>query len=226
MNHYDDVLSELKAKGHKLANQYVVELYTILRDEERLPPEDCRAKIEHDCLDLWSKATIRKYLPAEAKDAKKQEAGKIGGESKKNKKKALLLVAHSENGARIDLAENDSNSQKEQETRIFNDELNQQLSSRTISPELFGATRIIADKDQKIGELESELHELLKDYPVGNSALLFLSNTLAMEIHNAIRDSVPSGAIVQFNLEHDGEEVTAVHQVNSFNSNGLGEEGA
>jgi hypothetical protein len=87
MSHYDDVLAALKEKGHKLASEYIVELYTILRDEERLPPEDCRAKIEHDCLDLWSKATIRKCLPPEARDLKKQIAGKIGGENKQKKKK-------------------------------------------------------------------------------------------------------------------------------------------
>jgi hypothetical protein len=63
LSHYDEVLAELKQKGEKLANQFVLELYTILRDEEKLPPEDCRARTEHDCLDFWSKATIRKYLP-------------------------------------------------------------------------------------------------------------------------------------------------------------------
>jgi hypothetical protein len=82
-SHYDNVLRELKEKGERLANQYIVELYIILREEEKLPPEDCRAKIEHDCLDLWSKATITKYLPPEAKDFKKQAAGKIGAENKK-----------------------------------------------------------------------------------------------------------------------------------------------
>src|SRR5919201_2135742 len=94
-SHYNDVLDELIQKGQKLANQYIVELYTILRDEEKLPPEDCRAKIEQDCIDLWSRATIRKYLPQEAKDAKKQKAGKAGGEKKKEKKAMQLLVVQS-----------------------------------------------------------------------------------------------------------------------------------
>jgi hypothetical protein len=40
-----------------------------------MPPEDCRDKIEHDCVDLWSKATIRKYLPSEVKDPKKRQTG-------------------------------------------------------------------------------------------------------------------------------------------------------
>jgi hypothetical protein len=215
LSHYDDVLDELRQKGQKLANQYIVELYTILRDEEKLPPEDCRAKIEHDCLDLWSKATIRKYLPSEAKDSKKQKAGKMGGESKKKDKKAMLLVAQNENGARINLAENDSISQKEQESRTFQNELNQRLSSRTLSPELLEANKIIADKDREIEELKIKLEEAVKQYPVRNSTPLFLPNNLAMEIYNAIRNSISSsGTILQFNLEHNGEEITAVYPVN------------
>jgi hypothetical protein len=87
-SHYDDILNELRQKGERLANQYIVELYNILRDEEKMPPEDCRDKIEHDCVDLWSKATIRKYLPPESKDPKKRQAGKMGG----NRKKAMLLL--------------------------------------------------------------------------------------------------------------------------------------
>jgi hypothetical protein len=91
-SHYDEVLNELRQKGERLANQYIVELYIILRQEEKMPPEDCRDKIEHDCVDQWSRATIRKYLPPESKDPKKRQAGKMGGEEKK-KKAMLLLVA-------------------------------------------------------------------------------------------------------------------------------------
>jgi hypothetical protein len=129
LSRYDDILEELREKGQMLAVKYIVELYNILRDEEKLPPRDCRAKIEHDCLDLWSKATIRKYLPDEAKDTLKQKAGKMGGEAKKS----MLVVAHTKNGARINLAENDSDNQKEQESNTFHNELDHKLSSRTIS---------------------------------------------------------------------------------------------
>jgi len=161
-SHYDECLKELKEKGQRLASQYIVELYTILRDEEKLPLEDCRAKVEQVCLDLWSRATIRKYLPAEAKDFKKQAAGKVGSENRKNKK-ALLLVAN-ENGARTNLAEDDSVNQKEEETRSFHRELDRQLSSRTISPELREASKISAEKDSIIEMLTKENEELLKQH--------------------------------------------------------------
>lgn len=94
-SHYDEHLRELKQKGERLANEYIIKLYNDLREEENLPPEDCRAKIEHDCLDLWSKATIRKYLPPEAMNPKKQIAGKIGADEKKKKKneeEAMLAI--------------------------------------------------------------------------------------------------------------------------------------
>src|SRR5215204_6531512 len=115
-SHYDEVLNELRHRGERLANQYIVELYIILRDEEKMPPEDCRDKIEHDCVDLWSRATIRKFLPPESKDPKKRLAGKMGGD----RKKAMLLLVQQntarEEGARTALAENDSYEQNKQES--------------------------------------------------------------------------------------------------------------
>jgi hypothetical protein len=211
LSHYDDVLEELRQKGQKLANQYLVDLYIILRDEEKLLPRDCRAKIEHDCLDLWSKATIRKYLPSETKDPLKQRAGKVGAKCKK----AMLLVTQNENGARIKLAENDSDSQKEHDSSTFRSELNHQLSNRIISPELFEANRIIATKDQRIMELEAALGSS-KEYAVYDVTMLLLSHSLAMEICDAIRNGMSSGVIVNFKLEHNGQEIIAVHPMDKL----------
>jgi hypothetical protein len=161
LTHYEDILAELREKGSMLANKYIVELYNILRDEENLPPEDCRAMIEHDCVDLWSKATIRKYLPHEAKDPKKQKAGKIGGENKSNKNKdATLLITQTTTGARINLAENDSVNHNEQESRTFHNDLDQKLSARTLSPELLEANNMIAEKDRENEELKQEVKSL------------------------------------------------------------------
>lgn len=163
MSHYEDLLSELREKGSMLANKYIVELYNVLRDEEKLPAEDCRAKIEHDCVDLWSKATIRKYLPPESKDAKKQKAGKIGAAVKagENRNSALLLVdGEDANGARINLAENGSVSQNEQELTTFHNDLDQKLSERLLSPALLQANKMIAERDRKIEELEKENNSL------------------------------------------------------------------
>jgi hypothetical protein len=211
LSHYDDVLEELREKGQMLANKYIVELYIILRDEEKLPPRDCRAKIEHDCLDLWSKATIRKYLPDESKDTLKQKAGKMGGEAKK----AMLVVAPTKNVARINLAENGSDSQKEQESDVFLSQLEHKLSSRTISAELLEANKIIKDKDRRIEELETQLHHNFNEYSIyNNTTVLILSNGLAIEIYNAIRNVISSEVVLQFKLEHDGQEVTAVYPIN------------
>ena len=71
---------------------------------------------------------------------------------------------------------------------------------------------------------------MLKEYAVtSNSALLFLPNKLAMEVYHAIRDdlassSSSSSASSGFNLEHNGEEVTAVYRLDHSSSNGIGKE--
>jgi hypothetical protein len=148
ISHYDDILNELRQKGERLANQYIMELYFILRDEEKMPPEDCRDKIEHDCVDLWSKATIRKYLPPESKDPKKRQAGKMGGEEKK---KAMLLLAQNtgKEGARTILAENDSYEQNKEESQSFHNQLNQQLEDRQPTHELYDISKMLADKERE-----------------------------------------------------------------------------
>jgi hypothetical protein len=207
LSHYEDVLKEAKEKREKLAVQYIPELYYILRDEQKLQPEDCRARIERDCLDLWSKATISKYLPPEAVNPEKQMAGKIGAKAKKRKKKILVTTDGTteleescpdfqmeQDSARTNLAEIDLVNQKEGESRSFHNDLDQQLSSRTISPELLEANRIIADKDRKIEELnETRLQK---------SSSLFLPNNLTKLIRQ-----FPT---TDFILTHDGYEVTSV----------------
>jgi hypothetical protein len=190
-SHYDQVLNELRQKGERLANQYIVELYIILRDEEKMPPEDCRDKIEHDCENLWSKATIRKYLPPESKDPKKRLAGKIGGDEKK-KKATLLLVAQQnavgEEGARTALAENDSDNQNKQESQTFHNQLNQQLEARQPTQELYDVSKMLDDKDREIERLKQESVELqLKITKIANRELM-LSTDLLIKMFRELRE--------------------------------------
>jgi hypothetical protein len=97
--------------------------------------------------------------------------------------------------SRLVLAENVSIAQKEQESRTFLEEVDQQLSARTLSPELLEANKIISDRDKEIEELKRDRDEMLKEYPVtSNSALLFLPNNLAMEVYEAVRDNMSSSS--------------------------------
>jgi hypothetical protein len=209
LTHYDDVLQELRQKGQILANQYIVELYNILRDEEKLPPQDCRSKIEHDCIDLWSKATIRKYLSPEAKDSKKQKAGKLGVE----KKKEVQLLA-AQDGARINPAEDDSNSQNEAESRTSHKEQTQK-SAGVSTPES-DIIKVIEDKDNRIKELEAELEELVKQgggWVNNKTNIIFLPSKFALEIYQTTSVNRSAGAPSEFNLEHDGNQVIKVKEV-------------
>jgi hypothetical protein len=180
-SHYDEVLNELRQKGKKLANQYIVELYIILRDEEKMPPEDCRDKIESDCVDLWSKATIRKYLPPESKDPKKRQAGKMGGE---NKKKAMLILVAEQNtgegeGARTILAENDLDNQNKQESETFHNQLNQQLEARQPTQELYDISKMLDDKDREIERLKQQTVGLqVKMTKIANGIIILSADLL------------------------------------------------
>ena len=111
---------------------------------------------------------------------------------------------------RVNLAENDSDTQKEQESETFHNELDTRLSCRTISPELLEANKIIEAKDRRIGELDIQLDNL-KEYAVYSTTMLLLPNNLAMEIYNAIKNAMSSGIVLQFKLKHNGQEITAIY---------------
>jgi hypothetical protein len=240
MNHYEEVLYEARKKGETIANKYIFELYTILRDEEHLPPEDCRAKIEQDCMVLWSKATIRKFLPEEAKNPKKSKAGKIGAKQKKikleedQKSKSLQIIEQnadgstasrisssslsgSSSGARTNPAENDSVHQNEEESRRFHAELNQVLESRVPSPELLEAHKIISEKDQRIEELETlKLHASSSGQ---TNSELYLPYELAEEIYDIIDvNRAARTSKIDFILRHDGSRIIAVESLSGTNS--------
>jgi hypothetical protein len=233
LSHYDEVLQEARQKGELIANKYIFELYTILRDEEHLEPEDCRAKVEQDCIDLWSKATIRKFLPEEAKNLKKSKAGKIGAEQKKKleeeeKLKTSQLVEQTtdgniittattsnsngdSSGARTNLAENDSFSQEKEKSRRFYAELGQQLGRRIPSPELIEAMKIISLKDQQIKELEDS--KANSNWHINSE--LYLPAKIAHKIYDVIDLTKSAGmAETDFILRHDGSQIVAVGSIN------------
>jgi hypothetical protein len=235
MSHYEEVLYEARKKGETIANKYIFELYTILREEEHLPPEDCRAKIEQDCMDLWSKATIMKFLPNEAKNPKKSKAGKVGAEQKKklkeeenSKSKSVQIIEQStngssaiissQNGARTNLAENDSVRQEEEESRRSHSELNQELERRTPSPELLEAVKIISQRDQRIKELECTISQQ-SNYREQMYPELYLPHKLAQEIHDIVNENHATKiSKIDFILHHDGNNIISVESLSSINS--------
>ena len=230
MSHYDEVLYEARKKGETIANKYIFELYTILMEEEHLPPEDCRAKIEQDCMDLWSKTTIRKFLPEEAKNPKKSKAGKIGAQHKKEKlekEERIQVLEQTINGnisttgsishcARTDLAENCSVSQEQEESRRFHKEVNQELADRGLSPELLEASRIISEKDSKIKELEDLATQGSLDQLKSE---LYLPSNFVQEIYDLVRIHGSKWILhTDFILHHDGRYITSIESLNSTDS--------
>jgi hypothetical protein len=94
MTKYDELLKEAKAKAEAFvstAREYIPKMYDALRNEDsNLTPEDARDRIQKDCIGIWSKRTILDALPDEAKDLKKQKAGRL---SKKDHVSAAFSAA-------------------------------------------------------------------------------------------------------------------------------------
>jgi archaellum component FlaC len=146
-------------------------------------------------VDIWSRATIRKYLPPESKDPKKHQAGKIGGE---NKKKAMLLLAeNTEQGARINLAEDDSYEQNKQESETFHNQLNQQLEAWEVSQELYDISKMLSDKDSEIERLKQERVELQVKMTKVANGIIILPNDLLVKMISESR-AVGGGREVKY----------------------------
>lgn len=80
MTEYDELLKEARKKvedfHRSTAIAYIPRMYYALR-KEKISPEDAREKIEKDCVGIWSDRTILNVLPDEAKDPKRQKAGRL-----------------------------------------------------------------------------------------------------------------------------------------------------
>jgi hypothetical protein len=83
MSEYSDLLKDIRIKAEgffrSTAKEYIPKMYWALRNENpNLTPEGARERIEKDCFPhIWSKRTILDVLPDEAKDLKKQKAGRL-----------------------------------------------------------------------------------------------------------------------------------------------------
>jgi len=168
-SHYEKALEDLKEKTKRLASEYVIKLYHILRNEEKYSPGDSRIRIIHDCSDIWTKSTIERYLPLEAKNITKRRAGMLSAQVNKEKKNAKLRVAvggdvslasidenrenSRDNSVELNSTEYGSNNQKEQELRLG--------AEGKVSTYCIGCD----EKSSKINRLQSDIE--LKEIQIG-----------------------------------------------------------
>jgi hypothetical protein len=126
----------------------------------------------------------------------------------------LLLAQNTEEGdARIALAENASDERNYQESQAFHNQLNQQLEAREPTQELYDISKMLADKDKEIEELQTELEEFVKQGESNNNKVVFLSSKFAIQIYDIVRINRTRGRPSDFNLEHDGHQITSVQEV-------------
>jgi hypothetical protein len=232
LSHYEEVLNELRKKWKKMTSEYIPELYNILRDEEQLSPEASRTRIEYDCSDIWTKDTIRKYLPPETKSATKRKAGKISAEVKKKKKERKepkLLAAIADTSQRSEVLDNDHGTsdnsvemnptengfvgQKEQELSSFGESTDSR-DSTNVWTEAYNS-RLIVDRQK------DEVWELLEDLSLDDcisecvKKSLLLPSRLAEQIYLDVYETRSLGIISDFELAYDGTQVISIRKSGS-----------
>lgn len=79
-NNYKEIRSAILERTRNLAKDYIPKMYTVLKDA-KFSPAEARDKILGDCGNIWKMRTILAFMPEEAKDTKKAEAGRRGGEA-------------------------------------------------------------------------------------------------------------------------------------------------
>ena len=82
---YQYLRAKLSTTTRELAKNYVPEMYKLLK-EAKIDPEGCKQKLTNDIGKYWNKSYWMRYLPEEAKDIKKVEAGRKGGQATKMEK--------------------------------------------------------------------------------------------------------------------------------------------
>ena len=212
MSHYNDVLEELKNKKEKLASEYIAKMYRILRDEEHRPPEECCAKIESDCSDIWPEDTIRRYLPIEVKNTAKRKTVKKKRANEAMIKEAKPLVVNSGNrssGGQMSalISGCSSNSSHDIDNSVGfipTENASVGLPDNALTEDYFSS--LIAER------LKGEALEELENSSTGDhqcmNRFLLLPSELAVQIYSDVNASQGSEIIPE--LDHDGIRIVSV----------------
>ena len=96
---YEELLAEVRTKVENFlastANEYIPKMYQALRNENRdMSAQDAGKRIQKDCARIWARRTIRHALPAEAKDPKKQKAGRLSQKKAKCAAFSAAQISH------------------------------------------------------------------------------------------------------------------------------------
>jgi hypothetical protein len=146
---YNRLLEQAREAGASTARTWIPKLCQALREEDKnLSKEDIRDRVEKDCAYIWSKSTIRTYIPGEFKDLQKQEAGRKGRE--KQLEETIPAVGVPETGT-----ENSSVPSKVLESESFED------TDR--GPDVKPASQIINKLQNELKSVRTKLEAQLEE---------------------------------------------------------------
>ena len=151
--HYDQLLEQAKAAGLESAKTWIPKLCNALKEEDKnLSNEDIRDRVEKDCVEIWSKGTIRIHIPDEFKDPQKQEAGRKGREKQ-------LEQPIPVGGAQENWAENSSFGPTEHDSEDFN-KMNRVQDAITQSEKAQKLEKQVSDLKAELNTKNSEIESL------------------------------------------------------------------
>jgi hypothetical protein len=220
---YNELLEEVRTKVQSFqqftAKEYVPKMYRNLRDENpELGPNDARYRIEKDCVGIWSKRTVLEYLPDEAKDIKKQQAGQL---RRKESSSAALTAAPEARQIALDVqgrATDDSMLQSEttveSPSKQFKDQTIVKLSNGVTWPDRHLRPTIecrnCSESAFRIMELEQALRE--------TTQLKRASEINGSQLENSIFQQEDNNAMTPFEFWLPLEDVRR-HILTTFNLN-------
>jgi hypothetical protein len=153
-SNYNSLLEQAKTAGTEAARTWIPKLCYALKDEDKnLSKEDIKDRVEKDCVEIWSKSTIRTYIPDEFKDVQKQEAGRKGREKQ-------LEQPIPAGGARETGAENSSFPSIQEESKNLEDINRPNVKS---AAPMYGKSQYeLKNTKKELKEIKAELEEAKK----------------------------------------------------------------
>jgi hypothetical protein len=187
--HYKKVLEATKNSGNSTAQKRIPELYWILRNEEGKSPLDAKDQVKQDLIDTFSRITMDKHFPDEAKDEEKQRAARIRWERKQQKGK----------GASSEDAETDSDKQTEEESETL----------PPITVAIGGTQEAEQTEIERIGEIRRAEANREPDEDPKDTEIVFLKDKVT-ELEDALRQTQQFKPATQLQPEENDLNVVKV----------------
>jgi hypothetical protein len=207
---YDELLERVKAiaQAHQFkAKEYIPKMYWALRNENsNVTPEDARDRIQKDCVGIWGKRTLLNAIPDEAKDPKKQKAGRL---RQKETNSAALIAASSDNKEAILLESNGREKihpPEDKEIKYIEDDENSHYNSKLKTMKGCRNCLVLQERNETLINKIEDYEQVIKEISQIRTA-----DTISSEINDGIQ-----GVAFNRNVENNPTHFDEVLNINHY----------